>query len=51
MEIHDKFFSETTRPKACLFGTQDCEVELYINPDIHAPGVKYGPTPGVIIGQ
>ena len=25
---------------------QQCHVELYINPANHAPGVKYGPTPG-----
>ena len=44
LEIHDKmFFSKTARPKACIFGTQDCQVELYINPAIHAPGVKMAP--------
>ena len=26
-------------------------MELYINPASFAPGVKYGPTPGVIIGD
>ena len=49
MEMHDKIFSETARPKACIFGMQQCHVELYINPADHATGDKYGPTLGVII--
>ena len=40
-EIHEKkFFSETTRAKAFIFGRQHCYVELYINLANHAPGVK-----------
>ena len=50
MEIHEKIFSATAWHKACIFDIQQCHVELYINPANHAPGVKYGPTPGVIIG-
>ena len=33
-----------------VFEIQQWHVELYINPANHAPGIKYGPTPGVIIG-
>ena len=46
MEIYDKILSETARLKACIFGTQHCHVELYINSANHAPGIKYGPTCG-----
>ena len=58
MEIPEKFFfSETTRPKLCLFSmkqfytifnVQHCYAELNINPANHAPGVKNGPALGVI---
>ena len=51
MEIHEKkIFSATALHKACIFYIQQCHVELYINPANYAPGVKYGPTTGVIIG-
>ena len=40
--------SETTRPKASIFSMQHCYVELYINPANHAPGVKIGPSQGII---
>ena len=39
----------TLQPHDCIFDVQQCDVELYINPANHAPGVKYGPTPGPII--
>ena len=38
------FFSETTRPTALVFGMWQWLVVPYIN---HAPGVKFGHTPGV----
>ena len=50
VEIHDNIFSETAKPKACIFDMQQCHVELYINSANHVSGVKYGPTLGVIIG-
>ena len=37
-------------PGGILSYTQHCHVELYKNPANFAPGVKYGPTPGVIVG-
>ena len=49
-EIYEKIFSAIAWHKACIFDIQHCHVELYINPANLAPGVKYGPTPGVIIG-
>ena len=49
MEIHEKIFSATAE-KACIFDIQHCHVELYINAANLAPGVKYGPNQGVIIG-
>ena len=49
--IKNTFFSETTRPKSCIFGMQDCHVEFYINPANYVPGVKNIPTSRVIIGH
>ena len=45
-EKHEKIFSETTRPKACIFSMQQCLVVPYINPANHVPGVQIGYTPG-----
>ena len=50
-KIHEKIFCETTTAKASIFGIQHCYVELYINPDKHAPGVRNGPTPGVCVNS
>ena len=41
------FFSETTRPTALIFGMWQWLMVLYINCASHAPGVKFGHTPGV----
>ena len=35
-EIHEKIFSETTRPKASVFDMQHCNMELDISPAKHA---------------
>ena len=32
------FFSETVKPKACLFSMQQCYMVLYKDPAIDAPG-------------
>ena len=40
-----------TQNKAGLFDIQHCHVELYLNPANLAPGVKYGPNPGVIMAE
>ena len=45
IETNDKIFSETARPKACIFGMQQCHVELYINP-IMPLGLNMAPHPG-----
>ena len=37
-EIHEHFFSETTRPKASVFGMQHCYMELDISPAKHPIG-------------
>ena len=42
------FFSETTRPKACIFSMQQCFMMLYIDTANDDPGVQNGPTPGDI---
>ena len=49
-EIHETiFFSETVKAKACLFGLEQCHVELYKFCQPYAPGVKNGgPIPGAI---
>ena len=39
------FFSETTRPKACIFGMQQCLEVLSAN---HIAGVPNGHAPGAI---
>ena len=41
------FFSETTGPTALIFGMWQWLMVLYINCANHAPGVKFGHTPGV----
>ena len=41
------FFSETTRPTALIFCMWQWLMVLYINCASHAPGVKFGHTPGV----
>ena len=35
--------SETTKPKASIFGMQHCYLELNVNHEKHAPGAKKGP--------
>ena len=35
--------SETTEPKASIFGMQHCYVELSVNHEKHSPGAKKGP--------
>ena len=35
--------SETTKPKASIFGMQHCYVELSVNHAKHSPGAKKGP--------
>ena len=42
-EIHEKFFSETKRPKASVFGMQHCYMELKINPAKHAHVARNDP--------
>ena len=42
------FFSETTMPKACIFGMKQFLEVPYINPANHIAGVKIGHAPGVI---
>ena len=41
------FSSETTRPRALLFGMYHHLVDLYQNCSNYSPGAKNGPAPGV----
>ena len=40
------FLSETTRPRALIFGMKHLQVDLYQVCSYHAPGAKNGPAAG-----
>ena len=47
-EQHEKIFlSETTRPRAMIFGMKHHLVNLYQVYSNYSPGAKNGPAPGV----
>ena len=47
-EQHEQIFlSETTRPRALIFGMENHLVDLYQVRSNYSPGAKNGPAPGV----
>jgi len=51
MQFSKIFLSETTRPRAFIFGIQHHLEVLYQSCSNYVPGVKIDPAPGVLIGS